>query len=723
MTKRKGKPLEKNKKTCGVYKMKIGLCIGLLWPFIILPALNPKLNTELPEKYEKWIKEEVVYIITPIEREVFFKLENDQERDLFIEEFWQQRDPTPGTPRNEFKDEHYRRIEYANKVFGRGIPFKGWRTDRGKYYIALGRPSHVERFITSDINPIEIWYYSGNPKLGQAPSYRLLFFQRHGTGEFELYSPVADGPKSLVPFTQRRSEFPGIEKLLKPEELKKMEEYYIDERDARAYAILRFNVGLDLAEASLSNIPGRSGPEYIIPSTILLGEVASYPHKKVDDDYAYEFLEHKAVVEVSYSVYYIGNQAKASVIQDPSGLFFVNYIIVPEVLSIDSYADKYFTNLKASLHLTDREGKTIYQGERSVPLELKENELKVLEKSSFQLCDSFPVIPGDYTLNLLLENMVTKEFTSFEKKLSVPDGENLQMSPMVLARKVNRDSPYSQSTRAYQVGDLQIYPLVNNTLLQKDTLFIFFQIYGLTQAMQARGRLEFTFYSGEKVFQRERKDIQQFGNNRDFLEEIPLQKFPAGTYTIEVSLLSHMGQKLYSARENFSVTTAALPSSWIVAQTNPHAVDPYYAYVLGNQYLNKGDVQKAHDALAQAYTKDPDSLEYAMGYTRILAPLKEFQRVREILTPFEQAGQEDFSLFFQLGRASKEVGKLEEAITYYQKALSHRGNIAEILNTIGECYLELGNNNQALRAWEKSLEINPKQEKIEKMIKQLIKKK
>ncbi len=706
--------------------MEIKLRNVILWliVFIFSTVLYSKQKSELPEKYEKWIKEDVVYIMTPTEKEVFFKLEGDRERDLFIEEFWRHRDPTPGMSRNEFKDEHYRRIKYANKVFGRGTPTQGWRTDRGKYYIALGRPTHVERFESADINPIEIWYYKGNPKLGQVPSFRLLFYQRHGTRKFELYSPIADGPKSLVPFYIRKPEIDPDE--LPPGLALKLEEVLdvdfmdvLDSNDVTAYSILLINVGLDLAEASLSNFPGKSGPENMLPSETFIGDVETYPYKKVDDDYAYVFLEHKAAVEVSYSVYHIGNQSSVKVIQDPSGLFFVNYIIVPEVLSIDSYADKYFTNLRASLRLTDLVGYTIYQGERNVPLDLKKNELKVLEKSAFQLCDSFPVIPGDYTLTILLENMVTKEFTSVDKNISAPDGKNLEMSPLVLARKVNRDSPFSKSIRAFQVGDLQIYPLVNNTFTTKDTMFLFFQIYGLSRDLQAGGRLEFMFSSEGKAFQTTRKNITEVGKDRDFLEEFPLQNFYAGTYTVEVSLFDQAGQKRYIAREPFSVISESLPGSWISVQSNPPADDPYYAYVLGNQYFNRGDIQQARDELAKAYAKESDLLDYALGYVRVLLALKEPQRVKEILAPFAAAGNEDFRLFNYLGKASKEVGELEEAISFYQKAISQRGNISEILNSIGDCYFKLGNNEQALRAWEKSLEVNPDQENIQKLVEQI----
>lgn len=701
-------------------KLFKALILGGIFIFSVILYANQK--PELLQKYKKWIEEEVVYIITPAEKDVFFMLENDRERDLFIEEFWRQRDPTPGTPRNEFRDEHYRRIEYANKVFGRGTPAKGWKTDRGKYYIMLGKPGHVERYSTGDIYPIEIWYYQGNPRLGQAPSFRLLFFQRYGAGEYELYSPIVDGPQSLVPFSERPPEFKPGEFPIE-EDLSKKLQTHLEKRDWDAYMILRLNVGVDLAEASLSNFPGRSGPEYMLPSTVLINDVETYPHKKVDDDYAYEFLEHKAVVEVSYSVHYIGNHAEVSTLQDPSGIFFVNYVIVPETLSVDFFQDKYFTNLRTSVRMTDPEGKTVFQSGRDVPLELRKDELKILEKSSFHLYDSLPMIPGDYTINLLLENMVTKEFTSFERTISVPEEKYLQMSPLVLARKVDKDSPFSQSNRPFQVGSLQIYPSVNNTFLQKDTLFLFFQVYGLSRELKEEGTLEFTFYSGVEPFQKYRRKISEYGSENSFLEEMSLEKFPPGIYTLEVSLLDESGQRRLSERDAFTVTTKPIPGSWLVAQSNPPADDPYYSYILGNQFFNKGKIQKAHDELAEAYEKKPDSLDYALSYTRVLMALREFQKVREILTPFDQEGKENFGLFFTLGRASENVDELEEAISFYQKALSQKGDIAAVLNYIGDCHFKLGNMNQALRAWEKSLEINPDQEQIKKMIDQLKEKK
>jgi GWxTD domain-containing protein len=100
------------------------------------------LNIELSKTYKKWLNEDVVWIITDEERAAFKQLSNDEERDNFIEAFWQRRDPTPDTEENEYKEEHYRRIAYANEHFPAGIP--GWKTDRGRIYIMYGPADEVD---------------------------------------------------------------------------------------------------------------------------------------------------------------------------------------------------------------------------------------------------------------------------------------------------------------------------------------------------------------------------------------------------------------------------------------------------------------------------------------------------------------------------------------------------------------------------------------------------
>jgi len=112
-----------------------------------LPEAQKKANAkalkvELGKSYKKWLSEDVAWIITDEERKAFMQLSNDEERDQFIEAFWQRRDPTPDTEENEFKEEHYRRIAYANEHYAAGIP--GWKTDRGHMYIVFGPPDEID---------------------------------------------------------------------------------------------------------------------------------------------------------------------------------------------------------------------------------------------------------------------------------------------------------------------------------------------------------------------------------------------------------------------------------------------------------------------------------------------------------------------------------------------------------------------------------------------------
>ena len=97
-----------------------------------------ELRQELKGPYKTWLDEEVPYIITDDERKAFLSLANDEEREAFIENFWQRRNPNPDSPENEFREEHYRRIQYANDHYAAGKP--GWKTDRGHIYIMWGPP-------------------------------------------------------------------------------------------------------------------------------------------------------------------------------------------------------------------------------------------------------------------------------------------------------------------------------------------------------------------------------------------------------------------------------------------------------------------------------------------------------------------------------------------------------------------------------------------------------
>jgi GWxTD domain-containing protein len=151
----------------------------------------------VPSAYQKWLTEDVVYIISDQEREVFRRLGSDEERDKFIEQFWLRRDPTPGTPANEFKDEHYRRIAYANRRFRSLAGTQGWKTDRGRIYITFGPPDEIENHAAgsyerpaeqgggrTSVFPFQQWRYRHVEEIGD--NIIMEFVDRTQTGDYAM---------------------------------------------------------------------------------------------------------------------------------------------------------------------------------------------------------------------------------------------------------------------------------------------------------------------------------------------------------------------------------------------------------------------------------------------------------------------------------------------------------------------------------------------------------
>jgi GWxTD domain-containing protein len=154
------------------------------------------LRQELKGTYKTWLGQEVTYIISDDERKAFMTLSNDEERDSFIEAFWQRRNPNPDSPENEFREEHYRRIQYANDHFAAGKP--GWRTDRGHIYISFGKPDDIESHPSGGMYqrpqdegggststfPFEIWHYRYIEGIGE--NVNLEFVDTCQCGDFHF---------------------------------------------------------------------------------------------------------------------------------------------------------------------------------------------------------------------------------------------------------------------------------------------------------------------------------------------------------------------------------------------------------------------------------------------------------------------------------------------------------------------------------------------------------
>jgi len=674
--------------------------ISLIIVFLLFPfqgLTEKKSIKELPPRFIKWLKEEVVYIITPTEKDVFLQLETDRERELFIEAFWKHRDPTQGTPENEFKKEHSRRINYANYNLGRGVPKPGWKTDRGRIYIILGEPRDIERIVgETEIYNTEIWFYQGLTKYGLPPRFNLVFYQKDGVGEYVLYSPLADGPQAL------------------------MTSYFGDQVDYLAAFRTLKKINSNLANVSLTLIPGESA-RYGRPSLasdVLLQNIYRVPQKELKDRYAEKFLMYKNIVEVDYTANYIDNDHSVKVLKDPSGIYFVHYVVELMKFSVQQYENKYSTHLKVNGNVSDLEGKTIYQYEGSISVELNEVELKNITYRPYDFYDMFPLLPGTYRFSVIVKNEVSKEFTTLEKDIIIPeDDSTLKMSSLVLGYKLDHVPSKANKLAPFKIGLDQIYHQPKKIFHPKDKLFLVFQILGLTSDLEQRGKLKFEFIKGDEQFLSLTKKVNEYRDRINFIEVFPLQNFSPDYYRVQVTLLDDDHEVLFEG-ERFEITAAsALPRPWVQSKTLSSPDDPVYSFILGRQLFSKGEIDKARVKFETAYQKRPDSLDYALGLARAYFALKNYDKTKQTLLSFKDLEEIPYQVYFLLGKSHQALGEFDQAVSFYNEAISHFGINIYLLNSLGECYYRLGSRDEALAAWEKSLEINPNQPEIEKRVK------
>jgi len=668
-----------------------------IFTFALIDEAKVKVR-DLPEKYRKWLEEEVVYIITPKEKEVFLELQNNHERDLFIEAFWKHRDPTPGNQENEYREEHYRRIKYANRMF-RGTGKPGWKTDRGKVYIILGEPKDIRIFNGTDAYyPAEMWHYQNLEGYGLPQAFHLLFYQKGRIGDYILYHPAMDGPWNLM---SNYKGDPG-------DYLKAFETLYVIEPE--------------LSQASISLIPGESVMHFpSMASSLLLNNIDIAAQKRVRDKYAEEFMRYKDIIEVEYSTNYIDSDSLTRIIQDQSGINFIHYSIELSNISLSKFENSIYTNLEFNGIVTDKNGKTIFQFEKSVPLKFTEEQYKKMRHRPFNFCDRFPLLPGDYKFSLIVKNSVSKEFTSFEKDISISeDTSSPLISPLILGFNTLRRLASERINNAFVVRGIQLYCQPGNKFIPKDKLYVFFQIIDIPEELKEKGSLKYIFYKEEEEVFSAIHSLKDYSDSTNFLEEFSLEKFLPGYYKIKVFFLDERNHEIISAKENFEISPVTyLPRPWFHSKSFMESGEPEIFYIIGRQFINKEDYENARIWLEKAYQQKPTYFDYAFYLAQANFYLKKYKDVLKILEPFSGKSQKKYELYYLLAKSYQALSEFDKAIHYFDAAISNFGLNINLLNSIGECYYQLGNIKKAIATWEKSLEVDPKQEKIKELVRSL----
>jgi GWxTD domain-containing protein len=660
---------------------------------------------ELPPQYRKWIEQDVVYIITPKERDVFLQLESDREREIFITAFWKQRDPTPGTPKNEYKDEHYRRIAYANQWLGKGTPTPGWRTDMGRIYIILGEPKSKEIYENlPDIFPTQIWFFEGMAEYGMVNAFNVVFYKPSSIPEWKLYSPLNDGPQGLLVH------------------------YKGDMANYEAAFTQLASIEPAVARVSVSLIPGEylDSAKPAMTSEILLRQsIPAAPFEKVKDDYAEKLLRYKDMVDVDYTANYIRNESTIAVVRDRNGQFYVHYAIEPEKLNFESNEKGFHAEMEINgkIASADNPTRTIYQFDRLVPLDVSPEQMSRIKSKLFSYQDLFPLIPGRYRVNFLWKNRISREFSSLEADILVPAANAFSMSAPIVGNKSDKNSRFKGSAKSFLLNDIQLVPSPRNDFQVGETIYLFFQLSNVPADLKASGTIDYSILREGKPFKSNSRALSEIADLSNIYEEFPLTDYSPAQYQVRIAVCGADKNERLGSQFRFYITNMInLPRPFVLSKPQPPSNDPSIVNILGNQYLNNEETEKARPLLEAAYRRDPNQAKYALDFARILLLSKDYLGIKPVIAPF-LADDRKWDFLQIAGQAAQSLGELAPAIDYYKSYLNHFGANILILNAVGECYLNVGGPVDALVAWEKSLQLNPNQPELKARVQKLKEKK
>ena len=671
------------------------------------------LAEELPlaPRYSEWVNL-TKYIITPKEKAVFKELRSDRERDDFIELFWQQRDPTPGTLQNEYKEEHLRRFAYANKYLQHGSSREGWKTDRGRMYIILGEPENRETIDGSILYPMEVWTYRSQPRLGFKTDFRVVFYRKGGLGEYRIYDPFADGPNSLL----------ATDSLSIPADVDDYKALY-----GKIYAVnpLAAEVSLSLIPGSAPPDPndgGSSNPTIYLPKTqgsFLLADIEASPYKRVKTTYATNFANLKGVVDVNVAMEYVECASEAVVFQDPAtGLLFLHFALQPEKISVDYVPERgeYYFAFQMSVSL-QKEGAPVYQYSRTYPFFLDKKGLERLS-AGFAIEDMFPVLAGKYVLTVLIRNTVKEEFSSFEREITVEENEGQGFprlyGPLVSSQITKKTDDNMQP---FRFGETSVKAAPKGEFDRSKPLTVFFSAdtKGFDSPLSA------TLTVQEQASLKVVKSLPLAEIPPDSLvyREAPIGTLPPGSYRLSLTLLSK-GIPLQVKESSFSVSSKKnLPEPGSLSKMVPMTKGYFFYYIAGGLAKNLGEEERGKRLMKKAWDLSSDKAGLAEEYGKILLDQGDCERALEVIEHLSGVEAKRFDYLSLKGQCQALLGRDQEAITTLLEANKIYNSDILVLNTLGRLFLKVGEREEAAKALRASLKLKKEQPLIEELLKDL----
>jgi GWxTD domain-containing protein len=497
---------------------------------------------ELDSAYRQWLSEDVTYIISPDERNAFLQLDTNEEREQFIEQFWLRRSSNPDLPENDFKEEHYRRIAYANEHYASGIP--GWKTDRGRMYITWGPPDEIESHPTggtydrpmdegggsTSTYPWETWRWRYLPDIGE--NVILEFVDPSGSGEFHLTMDPSEKDALL--------HVPGAG-------LSLMESMGMASKADR------------FTRADGTNLPRTMGGQSASMNEFSRLEL----YAKVNRPPAVKFKDLEAVVTSRILRDQLQFNWRTDYLKVTN-----DTVLVPVTVQIPNSQLSFQS--KNGIHsavlnifgrvstLTNRVVQTFEDSmSRDFPDSLYQQSLKL--QSIYQ--KAVPLRPGLYRLDLVIKDVQSGNVGVKNLRLQVPryEDDKLEASSLILADIIEHVPAKQIGAGQFVLGSSKVRPRLDGDFTTADKLGIYMQVYNLKpddKTHKSSAAFQYTVKKGKDQviqFKETSEEMKQTGDQVTIERLLPLATLSPGKYSLEVHATDTLSKQTISRSAEFTV--------------------------------------------------------------------------------------------------------------------------------------------------------------------------
>ena len=513
-----------------------------------------ELKQELKGPYKKWVDQDVRWIITDQELKAFKSLSNDEEREAFIENFWQRRNANPESPENEFREEHYRRIEYSNEHFAAGKP--GWKTDRGHMYIAYGKPDSIDAHPsggsydrpmeegggTTSTFPFEVWHYRYIEGIGE--NIDIEFVDTCMCGDYHM--TIDRSEKDAL------QHVPGAGQTMY-------------EQTGQAKQADRFGGGLE----NLGNGPLRGMQQSKQFDRLeQFAKLQAPPVIKFKDLQLEEFLSSHKLLKGPFFPFDVRTDF-VKVTDDT--------VLVPVTLQIKNrnitFQGKDGVS-KGDVHVIGRvmtiTGKMVQSFEETVEVEVPSELLDKTLDNSQLYWKALPLRPGRYRVDIAIKDVNNPDHIgTWAQAVTVPkyDDDRLAASSLILAKKMEKVASKEIGAGNFIIGNTQLLPTVTQnqttpaSFKQNQNLNFWMQVYNLGIDDASKKNSAMITYqiidtaSNKTIFDKQ-EDTKLLGASSDQLtlaKSVPLSSVPPGRYQVKVSIDDSVSKQQIAETVPFTV--------------------------------------------------------------------------------------------------------------------------------------------------------------------------